>query len=268
MIRSHAERGNEDQRGHDHFPMTNSLLPTRFIFRFSAPCRYRDPLWTDEGAQLGEEHRLIDLAELEEQAAPADVRAAWSEQGLAFAVRVQGKRQPPWCRESRPEDSDSFQVWIDTRDVHNVHRAGRFCHRFVFLPTGGGEKRGQAPFAGSVGARRHTKGDSPLFSPAVAEGLPINRAREQPHPIPAGLLKARCRHGADGYLLEALIPAEALTGFDPAEHPRLGFTYAIIDRELGQQTFGVGSPMPYQEDPGLWATLELCPADHLSRVVA
>ena len=51
--------------------------------------------------------------------------------------------------------------------------------------------------------------------------------------------------------------AEALTGFDPQEHPRLGFTYAVVDRELGEQTLGVGSPMPYQEDPSLWATLEL-----------
>ena len=91
----------------------------------------------------------------------------------------------------------------------------------------------------------------------MAEWLPINRAREQPRPIPAGVLQARCQPRADGYILEAFLPAEALTGFDPAEHPRLGFTYAVIDRELGQQTFGVGSPMPYQEDPGLWATLEL-----------
>ena len=87
--------------------------------------------------------------------------------------------------------------------------------------------------------------------------LPINRARELPQPVREGLLKARCEQRADGYVLEAFIPAEALTGFDPAEHPRLGFTYAVIDRELGEQTFGVGSPMPYQEDPGLWATLEL-----------
>jgi hypothetical protein len=258
--------------------MTNPLLPTRFLFRFSAPCRYRSPLWTADGAGLDETYRLIGLAELEGQATWADVRAAWSEEGLAFTVVVRGKRQPPWCRESRPEDSDSFQVWIDTRDVHNVHRAGRFCHRFVFLPTGG-EKRGQSPFVRRPckhGARLRAvpaNGDCPLFSPgggqkagkkvpalfspAVAQGLPINRAREQPRPIPSGLLKARCQHGADGYLLEALIPAEALTGFDPAEHPRLGFTYAIIDRELGQQTFGVGSPMPYQEDPSLWATLDL-----------
>ena len=48
-----------------------------------------------------------------------------------------------------------------------------------------------------------------------------------------------------------------MTGFDPAEHPQLGFTYAVLDRELGEQTFAVGRPMQYQEDPSLWATLEL-----------
>lgn len=215
--------------------MSNPLLPTRFLFRFSAPCRYHDPLWTADGAKLSEKHRLVGLAELEGRAVWADLRAAWSEAGLAFAVRVEGKRQPPWCRPGRVEDSDGLQLWIDTRDVHNVHRAGRFCHRFVFLPGGGGRRMEQA----------------------VAEVLPINRARELPQPVREGLLKARCETRNDGYLLEAFLPAATLTGFDPAEHPRLGFTYAVIDRELGEQTFGVGSPMPYQEDPSLWATLEL-----------
>ena len=73
--------------------MTEPLLPTRFLFRFSAPCRYHDPLWTDKGAQLDEKHRLIGLAELEQRAALADVRAAWSEAGLAFSVQMQGKRR-------------------------------------------------------------------------------------------------------------------------------------------------------------------------------
>jgi hypothetical protein len=215
--------------------MNNPLLPTRFLFRFSAPCRHHDPLWNDKGARLGEKHRLIGLAELEGETAWADVRAAWNESGLAFAVHVQGKHQPPWCREAKPEDSDSLQIWIDTRDVHNVHRASRFCHRFVFLPSGAGRKLDQP----------------------VAQTLPINRAKELPQPVRDGLLKVRCDKRADGYVLEAFIPAEALTGFDPAEHPRLGFTYAVLDRELGEQTFGVGRPMPYQEDPSLWATLEL-----------
>lgn len=215
--------------------MSSPLLPARFLFRFAAPCRRRDPLWTPDGAKLGEEYRLLGLPELEGRPTWADVRGAWNESGLAFAVHVSGKRQAPWCRESRPDDSDSLQLWIDTRDVHNVHRAGRFCHRFLFLPTGGGKH-----------------GESPVCLSDV-----INRAKEHPQPIAPGLLQASCRRQGNDYILEVFIPAEALTGFDPAEHPRLGFTYAMIDRELGPQTFGVGGPMPYQEDPSLWPTLEL-----------
>lgn len=215
--------------------MPDFLLPARFLFRFSVPCRYRDPLWTPAGAGLDETYRLMSFAELEEQATPADVRGAWSEAGLAFAVRVEGKRQAPWCRDSRSEDSDGLQVFIDTRDVHNVHRAGRFCHRFIFLPGGGGRR----------------------FDQPVAEWLPIHRAREHPRAVKPGQLQVRSEKRIDGYLLEAFIAAEALTGFDPQDHPRLGFNYAVLDRELGQQTLSAGSPMPYQEDPSLWATLEL-----------
>ncbi len=215
--------------------MSSPLLPNRFLFRFSVPCRYREPLWSRDGAGLDEQYRLVGLAELEDRAHNVEMRAAWSEAGLAFAGRVSGKRQPPWCRDSRPEDSDGLQIWIDTRDVHNVHRAGRFCHQFCFLPAGAG----------------------PHLDKATAVWIPIHRAREQPRPIAPEQLKVHSRSRNDGYLLEAFIPADALTGFDPGEHPRLGFTYAVLDRELGEQTFGVGSPMPYQEDPSLWATLEL-----------
>jgi hypothetical protein len=58
-------------------------------------------------------------------------------------------------------------------------------------------------------------------------------------------------------VLEAAVTADGLTGYDPSEHPRLGFTYVVIDRELGWQTFTVGSEFPYQEDPTLWGSLEL-----------
>jgi len=215
--------------------MSEPLLPARFLFRFATPCLYRSPLWTARGAALPESHRLIRLAELEGQADWADIRAAWSEEGLAFAVEVGGKTQPPWCRANRPEDSDGLHVWIDARNVHNVHRAGRFCHRFAFLPSGAGRR----------------------FDQPSAHVLPIARAKELPNPVSPDLLKVFGRNRADGYSLQAFIPAAALTGFDPVEHPRLGFAYAVIDRERGEQTFGPGGPMPYQEDPSLWATLEL-----------
>ena len=215
--------------------MSDSLLPKRFLFRFSLPCLYRKSLWTDEGAGLDAKFRLVGLAELEGRPMPAEVRAAWSEDGLAFTVLVQGKQQAPWCRASKPEDSDGVQLWLDTRDVHNVHRASRFCHRFIFLPSGGGNRL-----------------DRP-----VAQWLPINRAKEHPRTIRPESLQVVSKPQKGGYVLDVFIAAEALTGFDPQEHPRLGFTYALVDRELGEQTLGVGSPMPYQEDPSLWATLEL-----------
>jgi hypothetical protein len=215
--------------------MSDVFVPARFLYRFALPCRYRAKLWSARGAGLPERYRLAGLAELEGRPAWADVRAAWNAAGLAFAVRVQGKKQPPSCRADRPEEGDGVQVWLDTRDVHNVHRAGRFCHRFVFLPAGEGPQR-----------------EKPL-----AASLPIHRAKEPARPVAAGVLKVRSVIRAHGYLLECYIPDEALLGFDPAEHPRLGFTYALLDREHGEQTLTVGSPMPYQEDPSLWATLEL-----------
>ena len=217
--------------------MLDSLIPGRFLFHFSAQCLKREPLWTAKATAIDEACALPSLAELDGRPVFAEVRAAWGAQGLGFAVHVQGKKQPAWCRDSRMEDSDGVQIWVDTRDVHNVHRATRFCHRFIFLPGGGGAHH-----------------EDP-----VAAMLPIHRAKELPRPIGPDVLKVRSQTLSDGYWLEALIPAEALSGFEPDDHPRIGFTYAVIDRELGQQTFGPGSPMNYQEDPSLWATLELKP---------
>jgi len=215
--------------------MSENLLGSTFLFRFSVACRRLDPVWTRRGITLSDQHMLPSFGELEARPLFGDVRAAWSEQGLSFSLRVRGKKQACWCRASRAEDSDGLHVWIDTRDTHNIHRASRFCHRFVFLPFGRGRRQ-----------------DEP-----VATLVPVNRAREQPKPIDQKVLCVLSEKRVDGYVLAAHIPAEAMTGFDPGENPRLGFSYAIIDRELGWQTFTVGSEFPFTEDPSLWGTLEL-----------
>jgi hypothetical protein len=215
--------------------MSEPLIPHRALFRFAAPCRYKQNLWSAAIGSIDESFRLPSLSELEGQSPFADVRAAWSEHGLLFFVRVAGKRRPPVCDPRRLTESDGLQVWIDTRDTHNVHRASRFCHRFVCLPLGGGRRR-----------------DEP-----IADQLLINRARENARPVRPSDLKCRSQPRVDGYLLELGVPAAALTGYDPSEYPRLGFTYLVLDQELGEQTFSVGGELPYDEDPGLWGTLEL-----------
>ena len=215
--------------------MSEPLIPPSFLFHYAVPCRHHPLQWSARGLSLGEEYRVLSFSELDQQRQFADVRMAWSEQGLGFYVRVAGKRQLPWCREAAFDESDGLHVWIDTRDTHNIHRAGRFCHRFAFLPMGGGSRRDEA----------------------LAGQLLINRAKEHAKPATPRQLLTRSEKRVDGYVLEAMIHASALTGYDPADHPRLGFYFRVFDRELGEQTLAVGSELPIEEDPSLWATVEL-----------
>lgn len=205
------------------------------LFRFAAPCLLADERWGAGGIKLGEQFRLPCFAELGGKKPFADVRLGWNEHGIALNVAVHGKQQPPWCRDSRIDDSDGVQIFLDTRNTQNIHRAGRFCHRFAFLPVGSGRKL-----------------DEPL-----AVLLAINRAKESPREIEPGALKIRCQRTNDGYILEGFIPAAALTGYSPADQPAIGFSYAVIDRELGWQTFSVGPELPFLDDPSLWGTLDL-----------
>ena len=184
---------------------------------------------------LEEEYRLPDLAAIDGRPAPADVRLAWNDDGLAFSVSITGKKRSLQCSAQHPEESEGVQLLIDTRDVHTVHRATRFCHRFAFLPSGGGGNKLEA----------------------VAAWLPIHRAREHPRAIPPGSVRVTSRVTRGGWELAGHIGVAALTGFDATQYPRLGFNYVVLDRELGVQTFAVGPPMPAHEDPSLWTSVEL-----------
>jgi hypothetical protein len=221
-------------------PITNTLIAPRFLFRFAVPVKRRDPIWKQGGVELDESFRLLNLAALDAASADAersfaDVRMAWSPDGLLFNVFVEGKEQPPWCRDSRLADSDGLSVWIDTRATLNIHRASRYCHRFAFLPGGGGREN----------------------SEPVADQLLINRARENARPTRVRELQVASKLKKDGYWLAGFVPAVALGGYDPQQHRQLGFTYAIFDRERGLQTFAAGPAFPFDEDPTCWAVLDL-----------
>mgnify|MGYP001370539020 CR=1 FL=1 len=219
----------------DAEPIDVSLLPPRQLFRFAVDVRRLEPVWSAAPLALDASYALPYFGTLDGRPAVGEVRMAWGTAGLAWQVIVEGKTQAPWCRESRLDESDGLQVWIDTRATLNVHRASRFCHRFVFLPAGGG----------SGGAQ------------PVADQLLINRARENARPVRPRELQARAKISSSGYTLSAFAPADALGGYDPVQQPRLGFTYALLDRQRGQQTLATGPETPYEEDPSCWAELRL-----------
>jgi hypothetical protein len=217
---------------------TKDFIDPTFLFRFEVDLKQADLEWSSDGLKLPEHCRLPSFGALGERRVFADVRIGWSKAGIGLQVLVNGKRQVPWCRETRLDESDGFHFWIDTRCSPNIHRATQYCHRFLFMPAGGGPRRERA----------------------VASWVEIHRARGNPKPVPRESLSIKAFPRHDGYEINGLIPASALTGFDPAALGRVGIYYAVIDREFGWQTLSVGPEYPVTEDPSLWAEAVLTDA--------
>jgi hypothetical protein len=214
------------------------LIPHRFLIRVAHPCRYiKDMPRTDDDRllELPESCRIDNLAAMDDKRNFADLRLAWNELGLGVQVEVRGKEKPAQGDAARPRGSDGMTLWLDMRDARASHRGSRYCHQFHLLAAGGGPDHDEPAFA-------QTK---------------INRALEDAPFAPAHSIVPRLKSKAGGYILEAFLPAAALNGYDPEQHSRLGFYYAIRDDELGEQTLSVGPEFPFWEDPSLWSVLEL-----------
>jgi hypothetical protein len=216
--------------------MSNSTpvqIPRNLLFRYRFPLQeLATP--TRSTCELGEEHRIPSFGKFEGQVAYADWRGGWSEHGLNFSVEVKNKERSLWCKPNQLLESDSLQIWIDTRDTNNVHRATRYCHWFVAMPSGGSGK-----------------------TPGMGMMLKINRAKEDSPSINRAKMLVESQLHKDGYSMQLQIGKALLNGWDPAEHRLLGFQIASFDQEFGWQTFSVGNEMPFAEDPSLWGTAEL-----------
>ncbi len=216
------------------------IVPNRFLLRVCHPCPFvkdapRDNDDDEYLVELPESARLDNFAALDEKENFADVRLAWNDFGLAVQVEVKGKAQPAVGDSDKPSASDGLRLWIDTRDARASHRGSRYCHHFAFFPTGSGPDKDE-PFLTQSKINRALQ-DAPMANLA---DVPFRSHREK-----------------KGYCLEAFLPAAALSGFDPQEHPRLGIFYCVRDQELGDQFLSVGWDFPFSDDPSLWAVLEL-----------
>lgn len=214
-----------------------ALIPNRFLFDFEFPLRYRarPPVIDGNLADWTDADLLPKLDELDGSEPFADVWACWSEAGLSVACRVTEKRKTLRCDPKSFWTGDNLRLCTDMRDARTNRRATRFCQQFYFLPTGGGRKRTEA----------------------VAGVNKIQRARGEAPSVPVTQIEVAAKVSADGYALEAHIPAICLSGFDPSEHPRIGFYYILEDRDHGQQYSTVGDDLNWHIDPSTWATAVL-----------
>ena len=215
----------------------SQLVPPRFLFRWSFLVRRNDSVPHQSGRLLGlpEDCRIPSLAELDSSPGFADVRLAWNDGGLGVSVEVRGRTQRLKCSIASPSVSDGIHVWIDTRNTKTVHRATKFCQQFSLLPSGGGR----------------TEADP------LGIAIPLARAREESLLADTSLIRVQSEVRSEGYWLDAWLPAEALIGYDPSQHPQLGFHCVVRDSELGEQSLSVGSEFPHASDPSLWPTIVL-----------
>ncbi len=213
------------------------LIPNRSLMDIELPLTYRKrtPRLRGDLTDFSQDCLLPPLCELDGQDAFADVYACWNESGLYVGICVENKTRRPNCDPKAYWKSDVLRLCIDTRDARNIKRASRYCQAFYALPLGGG-RGGSEPIAAS-----HK----------------IQRAREDAPPVPPGALPIASCVSSEGYTLELHLPADQLNGFDPAEHPRIGFYYMIEDSELGQQALTVGDELYWYVDPSTWATVVL-----------
>ena len=209
-------------------------ISNHLLFRYRLKCHsvadgQKKPI------ELKPSFELPELQTLDGNKPFAQVRAAWNSDGLFFWVKVKGKKQSLWCRRTQLLESDGMQIWLDTRDTHNLHRATKFCHWFMFLPAGEGSDQ-----------------KKPLSTM-----LKINRAREHSPTINRYPCEMTSSISKSGYSMAIFVPGIAINGWDSNEHRLIGFNYAIQDRELGFQCLSMGMDFPISEDPSLWQTLNL-----------
>jgi len=185
---------------------------------------------------MNQKHRLASPAHLLKNEKPfGEISLGWNEEGLAFAVEVKGKSNPIICDSKNPTESDGIQIWLDTRNTQNIHRASRYCHYFCVLPQVE-KKNGKA---------------------IQVVPLTIPRAREDAETVDVKKILAKISFSRQDYTLKLWFPGEQLYGWDPEANPYLGFYYHLKDAELGDQYLSVGEEFPVAHDPSLWSTLEL-----------
>ena len=236
-------------------------IPSNFPFRFRFLCRrcdaptaqsiapetldksFRAPLWSmvPKG-----EVRLERQAQAPPEAIGVnpdivdwfDFRIGWAPEGLVATVVVSQKdEQPVWPR-SALDQADSLRLCLDLRDMKDARRATRFCYKFTFFPLVGESIRSARP---------------------IAQWNSIARAREIPSGVDLESFLLASKRRADGYSFTAFIPAASLNGYDPEFFDRFGMHYTVSDSQRGLFTLQHSAPLPYEDDPSLWASFQMIP---------
>jgi hypothetical protein len=209
-------------------------VPRRTFFQFEIPLHYctRVPQIDGDVSKWTRKYLLPPLVEIEDGKPIADVYCGWREDGFFAAFDVPNRPGRLHCDARQWWKGDGLRLCLNTREARDIKRGTRFCHFFYLLPTGGGP-HGRSPIAGV-----HR----------------MSRAKEPPPPVDLSLVKIAVQVDRRGWSVEVALPAECLTGWETADHPRIGLFYKVKDTHLGSQHLTADDELGWNVDPSTWAT--------------
>ncbi len=208
---------------------TFSLTPISF-FQVDATCQKLKGAFPHLCSKNLEYYALPDSSALCDESPFAEVAIGWSPEGIEFYAKV----LCPVEKMRYPEVSkgDSVELFIDTRDVKTSGYNTRFCHHFFFLP-----EPVEGRQAGEITQFR-TEDKHDWCHP---DDLLIKSTVQKKH-----------------YTMNIFIPAHCLTGYDPTQFERFGFTYRINCYNESAQHFSVSTlDFPIEQHSSLWATTRM-----------
>jgi len=214
-----------------------SLIAGALLVQTRVPCWHVADLAQrlKKGIPLPQGCTLRPFTAMGEPGCPVTVQTGWSTAGLGVVLEVTGKAKGTEGDASRPHLADGVSLWINTRGGLSGKRANAYCHLLHLLPVGGGADKTE---------------------PVLCLGK-IPRALEEAPAIPISKIFFRSRLEKGGYTLAALIPQEALHGFDIEQNRTLAFQIKVKDAERGAMVTCADLEVNFEEDPSWWDRLIL-----------
>ena len=205
-----------------------ALTPINF-FQISLDCYQVERSFPKVHNDL-RKYLLPDLSSICVEAHFAQVAMGWNVDGIEVYVAV----NQPLQRVIYPDVTrgDSVELFFDTRDVKTSGFNTRFCHHFFFLP-----EAVEGVQAGKI-TRFRTEDAHPLANSEEIELEAYASSQE-------GKMKL-------------FLPSSVLTGWNPAEFDRLGFSYRLNRRYSDPLHFSAKTQeYALEQEPSLWASCKL-----------
>jgi hypothetical protein len=220
-----------------------SLLPAQHVPYLATPIVINGELsdWPNV-ARLHDMH-MTQTVGMDRLPLPSpNVYLGWRPEGLYLAAEVFDSDAVGAPISGRWWTRDMIEIWISTRPV-TADQPGynQYCHQFFFLPTD--PSMSDKGVAGSVG-QWHRPGDA-----------------LKDHLLPDPDIQYNCRILNDRYVVEMLIPASSLKGWDPQHHPAMAFNIYVRNYQHAAAYFwSAPKEVQTQLRPKTWGSIYLEPA--------